>query len=189
MAPVGIVALSYGKRAPRYEPNPVNRKLGDQVIRLIDEYWSNTEARKLDPRPVVTVAQWEIAKRVERESHLFWRSPFPLDRVVNLKEDGSYLDSKDVLEAAFEEFRAAGVKQVIVVANPFLHLGHVRKMVEAAGFEVLRVEIKPVGFDNSPDQLQWWCKGPVRSIFYAGLQVIGKLTSINFHGIGEKAPA
>lgn len=174
MAPIGIVGLSYGKRD--IEPSPVNRKLAIQLIEIVGALRS----------PIVTVAQWEIAKHVATYDRFV---PTPIDRVVDKKADGSYLDSKDVLEAAFEEFRAKDVKLVIVVANPFLHLAHVRKMVERAGFTVLATKMESVGFDNSPLQLQWWCRGPIRSIFYAGLQVIGKLTGINFHGIGEKAPA
>lgn len=173
---VGVVALSFGKR--RQEPNPVNARLGRELIDIIDNY----------DRDIVVASQWEITNQLVIDGY----EPFvnvnvtPADATKRGKDGAKYLDSEDVLKKAFELFKKHEVSEVIVVANPFLHLSAVRKLVEKAGFKVIPYQIGKVGFDNSPLQLQWWCKGPVRLIDYGIIVKIGEVIGSDLHGIGEK---
>lgn len=177
----GIVTLAFAKRV--VEPNPVNIKLAAITDAIDDELQQGGE-------PTVIVVQKEIELGIK---HL--RLETNLRRVVG-QEDASnkdrygnlYLDSMDVLKVAFEEFRAEDITDVIIIANPFLHLPGAKALAKKAGFSVMVYKIPRVGFDKSPLNLQWWCKGPIRLLTYLGLQVIGKLTRQNLHGIGEKQP-
>ena len=175
----GIVALSFAKRVE--EPNPVNIRLASITDDIIDD-------NQLDNNVVVVVAQWEIARALIGQPDLVVN---PEDATI--KGNGKrYLDSQDVLDKAFEEFRLQSITDVIVVANNFIHRGVVESMVRKAGFNVLHEDIRSVGFDRSSENLQWWCKGPIRFMTYLGIQAFGKVVSkiarkdIDFHGIGEK---
>ena len=173
---IGIVALSYAKRAK--EPNPVNDKLAYVTERVDDELQASGEL-------TIVVTQWEIAK----SKYLKTRPQLIVtqDDATNRDRNGRlYLDSQDVLNKAFELFRANGVTAVLVVANPFIHLQAVESLVKKAGFKVVKHKMPSVGFDNSPENVQWWCKGPIRFVIYLAINVFGKLTKQNFHGIGEK---
>lgn len=170
----GVIALAFGKRA--VEPNPVNKRIAaitDQV---------SAELKRTEKGTFV-VSQHEVADGQHSRPNLVvtQRSATNTNR-----RDELYLDTQDVLREAFTPFRENGIKEVIVVANPFLHLQAARSMVESAGFEVIRYEIPRVGFDNSPLNAQWWCRGPIRFVSYLGLQLVGDAIGKNFHGIGEK---
>lgn len=170
----GIVALSFAKRA--VEPNPVNRKLAAITDAIDDELQQVGEM-------TVIVAQWEIARALPVQPHVVVN---PED--ASLKPgDSSYLDSKDVLDKAFEEFKRHQITDVIVIANNFIHRGVVESMVRSAGFTVIKAKIPSVGFDPSSENLQWWCKGPIRFMTYLGIQAFGKVAHQNFHGIWEKS--
>jgi len=173
--PTGIVALSFGKRAQ--EPNPVNVRLA-RIADNLDDFLQQMG------EPTVVVAQWEIALALPPHSAVIVTQ----EAATNLDRNGKpYLDSQDVLNKAFEVFRANGVKDVAVVANQFIHKQAVESLVKKAGFTISKYGPQEfVGFDNSKLNLQWWCKGPIRLITYFGIQVIGKITKQNFHGIGEK---
>jgi len=170
----GIVALSFAKRVE--EPNPVNKKLAKATD------WIDDELQQIGESTVV-VAQWEIGLALE--SNMFYEVG-PEDATVK-GGDKKYLDSQDVLNKAFEVFRSYKITDVVVVANPFLHKGAVESMVRKAGFNVVKTKIPWVGFDNSPLNLQWWCRGAVRFVSYLGLQAFGKVVRKDFHGIGEKS--
>lgn len=170
----GIVALSFAKRA--VEPNPVNRKLAQLTDSVDDELQSGGEL-------TVVVAQWEVALGMATPPYLIVTQADATNRDRNGKP---YLDSQDVLNKAFNVFRAAGITSVIVVANRFLHKQAAERLVKKAGFEVDSYRGGDVGFDNSPLNLQWWCKGPIRFVSYLLIQAVGKVLHKNFHGIGEK---
>lgn len=172
--PTGIVALSFAKRA--HEPNPVNVKLAQITDDLDDRLQQMGE-------PTVVAAQWEVALGLSTPPQLVVTQ----EDATNLDRNGKpYLDSQDVLNKAFKLFRAYGITEVAVVANQFLHRQAAESLVKQAGFTVYEYKAARVGFDNSRLNLQWWCKGPIRFMIYLGLQVIGKLTKQNLHGIGEK---
>lgn len=173
--PTGIVVLSFGKRAR--EPNPVNVKLARIADDLDDQLQQMGEL-------TVLVSQWEVALALPPQSALVVTQ----DDATNLDRNGKpYLDSQDVLNKAFDAFRAMEVTDVAVVANQFIHKQAVESLVRKAGFTVAKYGPQEfVGFDNSKLNLQWWCKGPIRFMIYLGIQVIGKIAKQNFHGIGEK---
>jgi hypothetical protein len=174
LMPSGIVVLSYAKRAR--EPNPVNIRLARATDAIDDE------AQQIGEQTIL-VAQWEVALALPTKPYLIVTQ----EDATNLDRNGKpYLDSQDVLDKAFEVFRNFDITDVIVVANPFFHLQAAQSRVKKAGFNVLKHKMPWVGFDNSPLNLQWWCKGPIRFMTYLGIQVLGKLTKQNFHGIGEK---
>ena len=172
--PIGIVALSFAKRA--HEPNPVNVKLAEITEDLNDRIQQMGES-------TVVVSQWEVALALPTEPSLIVTQ----GDATNLARNGeSYLDSQDVLNKAFELFDKLGITEVAVVANRFIHLQAAESLVKQSGFTVFKYGAPAVGFDDSPLNLQWWCKGPTRFVVYLGLQAIGKATSQNLHGIGEK---
>jgi hypothetical protein len=140
---IGLVAYSFA--LGKTEPNPKNILLAEEVERTVKEETALGNE-------VAVVSQWEIAEALKIK-------PF---HVVRQKED--YLDSDMVTAEASEVFHQQGVTQVIVVANPFLHLWLCRSRVQKAGFEVIKKKIKKIGFYK--DSLQWWTRGPIRLIFY-----------------------
>lgn len=177
--PLGIVGLSFGKHA--VEPNPINQKLAEDLDRQA-KHMVFVDGHFAGEKPVV-IAQWEIAKASTYDD----MTVVDQRDATNVDRGGkSYLDSQDVLNVAFAEWRAKRVTDVIVIAHPFLHKPAVEKMVRQAGFNVIKHRVPFPGFDNSPDALQWWCKGPIRFVAYLVIQVVGKVLNKNLHGIGEK---
>jgi|GEM_PF-1179678 len=173
--PTGIVALSFAKRA--VEPNPVNIRIAQAADVVDDDIQQMGE-------PTIVVAQWEVARALPSNSVNLIVTQ---QDATNMDRNGKpYLDSQDVLNKAFPLFRAYGVTDVVVVANPFLHLQAAEALVRKAGFTVIKHRMPFVGFDKSPKNLQWWCRGPLRFMLYLAIQVIGTLTRQNLHGIGEK---
>lgn len=177
---VGVIALSYGKR--RLEPNPVNARLGRELIDIIDIFDTYNNG-------VVVASQWEITNQLVIDGYEKFVdvNVTPADATKRRKDGTKYLDSEDVLRKAFELFESRGVYEVIVVANPFLRLKAVRKLVKKAGFDINPYPMMGrIGFDNSPLQLQWWCKGPIRFIIYDIIVKFGEIIGSDWHGIGEK---
>ena len=170
----GIVALSFAKRV--VEPNPVNK--------LLAMFTDKIASKQKNKGGALVVAQWEIALGLPRSLPSLVVGPDDATVKGNGKK---YLDSQDVLDKAFVLFREQGITDIIVVANPFLHKGAVESMVRKAGFNVVKTKVPWVGFDNSPLNLQWWCRGAIRFVSYLALQAFGKVTGKDFHGIGEKS--
>lgn len=145
---IGIVAFSFA--LGKNEPNPCNIRLASAVELIVRE----------SKEPVILVAQWEIARAIKS---------VPVDYVVEKhRTEGAYLDSEEVMAQAAEFFRKHGVKEVIPVANPFLHLAKCRSLVYKEGFVSINRRIGWVGFYRK--SLQWWTRGPIRLIVYAILQ-------------------
>lgn len=172
---IGIVALAFAKRAT--EPNPVNRRLAAVVNGVDDDFQQIGES-------AIVVAQEEISLAIMPGANLVTVG----QEAAHTNSAGdSYLDTSDVLNVAFETFRKNGIEDVIVIANPFIHLQATKRMVKKAGFRIVNHRMPWVGFDNSPDNLQWWCRGPLRFITYLGIQALGKILGKNWHGIGERS--
>jgi hypothetical protein len=172
--PSGVPSNSRGKRAN--EPNPVNIRLAEVTEEIDDQLQQGGER-------TAVVAQWEVALALPTKPLMVVTQSDATNRDRNGKP---YLDSEDVLNKAFDAFRAFGITDVIVVANRFLHLQAAKQIVKNAGFNLIDYRIPGVGFDNSPENLQWWCKGPIRFVTYLAIQVLGKVLKKNFHGIWEK---
>lgn len=175
--PIGIVVLAFAKRVR--EPNPVNMRLAE-IANALDKWIAVNEGVR-----TIVVAQHEVVLALRNPPALVVTQT----DATNVSRKGKpYLDTQDVLNKAFREFRANGVAKVAVVANDFLHRRAAESIVRQAGFEVMQYNAPKVGFDDSPLNLQWYCRGPIRFMAYLGIQVLGKVLKQNFHGIGEKSP-
>jgi hypothetical protein len=148
----GLVVFSFALRGENREPNPCNVRLAAAVEHII---------RHENDR-VLVVAQWEVARALPG-----W---ICVTQVVEPYTDGSYLDSEGVWTKAAEAFEAAGVEVVIPVAQPFLHLTKIKQLVRQSGFKLDKRHIGWIGFDKQ--SLQWWTRGPVRTLVYALLQSV-----------------
>lgn len=142
---IGLVAFSFALR--EHEPNPCNIRLAKAVMGIVAE------------KPTVAiVAQWEVARQLERDH-------YSVALTVEPPSDGSYLDSEGVWEAAKVLFEQAGVTQVIPVAQPFLQMAKVKQMIRRDGYEVVSRRMGWIGFDSKSKQP--WTRSPLRLLAYA----------------------
>jgi len=151
---VGIVCFSFGLRAEPEEPNPSNWALAEAA--------TNAYASYQGKGPIAMVSQWEVNKALVR-----MRAPFAVDRSVELNVDGSYLDSKGVWEEAKAVFEQKSVTEVVIIAQPFLHLTSLKQMVKSDGYGVLNFKIPPILFDDSAKNTQPWTRSKLRLLIYA----------------------
>jgi hypothetical protein len=147
--PLGIVAFSFGLRAPDEEPNPANAALAGVV----------GSAREAAGRSTVIVAQWEVAKQLERDG-------VPVTHRVIARPD-RYLDSTEVWRQARDLLHHHGVRDVVPVAHPILHLRYVTSMLRADGFDVVAPPRHRVPFDRSDANHQWWTRSRIGLAVYA----------------------
>ncbi len=155
---IGLVAFSFGLRTSDTEPNPCNQRLGLAVQSILTA----------EPTEVIIVSQWEVAKQLEAIG-------IKTNHVVNLRDDGEYLDTRDVWNEAKVLFDKLGIREVVPVANPYLQLFYAKKMVKDDGFQVLSKPIGRIGFDNSPQNTQAWTrnrlaftKQVIKIVFFGG---------------------
>jgi len=158
---VGIVGFSFGLRDE--EPNPSNMALAVKLQEITDDL-------EIDGRVVIVVTQWEITKALKERF-----DGFDVDLSVEQHTDGTYLDSDDVWAAAKERFVYEGVTQVIIVAQPFLHLPKLKGMVtkDKDGYEVVDYEIGVIPFDNSDLNTQPWTRSKTALAIYAAKSLLG----------------
>lgn len=186
---IGIVALSFGKVSRQADFDPVNHALSGYVKGTHEDItsWKLTlQGRRIRGTETVIVAQQEIARYLVNYPEFNTR--VVTEAFATQKGGGRfYLDTQDVLNEAFQVFRKENVREVIVIAQPFLHTWVARHLVKQAGFinHEFRVN-RWIGFDSSRNNLQWWCRGPLRFLAYMALQAIGKVIGKDFHGIGER---
>lgn len=154
VSPYGIVGFSFGLRTVEEEPNPSNEALGLVVAK------ASRDVRAYGGKAVV-VTQWEITKALAATHQ------GRVEHSVELHPDGHYLDSKDVWEAAKKVFEARGVHNVIVIAQPFLHLPRLKAMVKADGYSVVNYKVGRIPFDNSPQNTQPWTRTRPALLNYA----------------------
>lgn len=159
-ARIGIVGFAFGLRSKMQEPNPSNIALAKEVIDAVDF------AILRDSLPIV-VTQWEITKAIKR------KRGYEVDHSVELRADGSYLDSKGVWEEAKAAFAVEGVAQVIIIAQPFLHLPSLKKMVTDDGYEVYSYDMGAVPFDDSDLNTQPWTRSKFALAIYAVKSLLG----------------
>lgn len=153
MSMKGIVAFSFAQRAESDEPGPCNVRIAEAVATIV----------RKQSEPVMIVAQWEVNRELERLG-------VTVQHVVRPHE-GQYLDSEQVWKEAAAEFSRIGIKRVTPVAQPFLQLAKVNRLIRKDNFSVLRERIGFIGFDRSEKNLQWWTKGRCRLIAYSLLQL------------------
>jgi hypothetical protein len=116
----------------------------------------------METRDLAIVAQWEIAQILHRayEDCLSVKPP----------SDGTYLDTEAVWGAAKVAFEPFGITEVIPVAQPFLHLRKIKKLMERDGYTVVDRHVGHIGFDRKSSQ--WWTRGYLQLIIYAILQTL-----------------
>jgi hypothetical protein len=186
---IGIVALSFGKVSRQTDFDPINHALSGFVRGAHEDIVSwrlALQGKHTHGTEAVIVAQHEIARYLADYPGLDLR--IVSEAYATQKGGGRfYLDTQDVLNEAFQVFRKENVREVIVVAHPFLHAWVARRFVKQAGFinHEFRVN-RRIGFDSSRDNLQWWCRGPIRFLTYLAIQAVGKVIGKDFHGIGER---
>lgn len=149
----GIIAFSFALRASEDEPNPCNIRLAEAVKKI-------AQAEK---SPVVIVTQWEIARKLRADG-------VPVAHSVELRPDGTYLDSDIVWAEAEQVFGQHGVKEVIPVAQPFMQLTKIRMMLNKSGYKILKRKVGWIGFDKQSSQP--WTRGPIRLFIYSVKQLL-----------------
>jgi hypothetical protein len=157
-----IVAFSFGLRAKAREPNPCNRRLARAVERI-------TRLTAKESENILLISQWEVAKQLEADG-------VHVDRVIDMSPRGDYLDSDEVWAQALAFLQGRHVARVVPVAQPFLQIHKVCKLIRKSGLPLERKRIGWVGFDSSPANTQWWTKGPMRLLAYAFMQALGRRT-------------
>lgn len=174
---MGIVAFSFALRDAPLEPNPANVALASETV----------AAGERQPCRTFVVAQWEVARALERSGH-------PADHVVRPNGDGRYLDSTAVWREAAAILAKQGISAALPVAKPGLHLLRVRSLIRDSGFRLLRTPIGKVPYDRSPLNHQWWTKGPLRLFAYSvgqalkGLEAVSMTPRRAFRRGGDEEP-
>jgi hypothetical protein len=148
---IGVIGLSFALRAGQ-EPNPCNTNLALETERVVD-------LLRAEGHEVMASSQWEIALSLNADHA-------NVVCVVTKHRDGvSYLDSDEVILQSKEAFDfRGGVDEVVIVANPFIHLQGARSKAKSFGLKVRKVAIRWIGFDKKSDQ--WQTRGPVRAFVY-----------------------
>ena len=151
---VGLVAFSMGWRANELEePSLGNLDLARETIRIVREESKGGEA-------VLTVLQWEVANALKHiDSELI------PNLVLWGPRAGRSIDSNELMTQAVEFFRDHGIRRVIPVAYPFLHLPYCRRLVRRAGFEVCRRRVEDIRLD--PVSITPWTTSRWRILKYA----------------------
>lgn len=157
----GMVAWSSGSgsKSAKKEQNPCNVSLALEAYRIFTEEQQNTGDK------VIMVAQWEVAAGLRAALGLHLYAPYVVEKH---RQTGEYLDSREVMAQAADIFRGCGITEVIVVANPFLHLYACRQIVHEFGFTPIKRKVRWIGFCK--DSLQWWTRGPIRCLAYSVMQ-------------------
>jgi hypothetical protein len=154
----GLIAYSFSMRnGGKGDQGPCNARLAEVVKEIVQE----------EKELVIVVVQGEIAQSMT----------IPIAKATRMEsmEPGKYLGSEGATMVAAEVFRSKGITEVIVVAQPFLHLIKCKSLVREAGFTVIDKKIGWIGFDPHSDQ--WYCKSPVHLLIYAVHQVLKKFFS------------
>jgi len=161
-----IAGFGFGLLANDKEPNISNQALASNIIEV-------SEYVDLHGSESFIASQWEITKALRI---LFDTSP---DFSVELLEDGTYLDSKTVWAemkkavALDVEKNGVPITQVVIVAQPFLHLPTLKQMVHDDGFDIIDYPMGKVPFDNSPENTQPWTRSKFALFIYAIKSALG----------------
>lgn len=165
---IGVIGLSFALREEK-EPNPCNMKLAREFERIV-------ALEKAEGHNVFGVIQWEIALAPIARKIRIYNVKF----VVERHRDGvSYLDTDEVLLQSKNIFKGlGGVDEVVVIANPWVHLQGARFRAKAYGFKVRKRRIRWIGFDKL--STQWWTRGPVQAFVYTVGRAIGQVFGRRF---------
>ncbi|MDB5195570.1 MAG: hypothetical protein JWO84_754 [Parcubacteria group bacterium] len=139
-----IVAYSFGGSVGR--PGPSNRAFGKIIDGLADH----------GEEFVVVVQDAFIERSVTCTP----------DLVVT--EAGPYISTEDVTDTLTPFLKDRHVREVVLVAHPFLHGRKCQRLLFEQGFTVERARTGWVPFD--PDCENWWVRNPLNLLLYSVLQ-------------------
>jgi hypothetical protein len=126
----------------RGEPNPCNRRLATELYIAHEWLREGMDARD----SIVVGVQWEINLALPGIY-------VPDDLVVTEhRQKGQYLDSAEVADQITEGFNRRDVTDIIVIANPFIHLAYCKRLMKKRGYNVIDYRLNPIGFDPRSDQ-------------------------------------
>jgi len=164
---VAILGFSFG--LSNNEPNKSNRAL---VWKFLDA----VEYVEFNDSVPFTALQWEMNKGI---LDLIGESA---DCVAELREDGVYLDSK-LVWAAFKKAieTEGGIKQVIIIAQPFLHMRSLKSMIRKDDFEIIEFEMGEIPFYDSLKNTQPWTRSKPALALYA-MKSLSKSVISGFRG-------
>ena len=123
---IAIVGFSFA--LVENEPNICNINLAGEIKRI-------ARIKRSQGYEVYIVSQWEISKVLEKTEN--FKPKFTVYR-----DDEKYLSSDDVVNKSLSYLKEKNVKDIIIVANPFIHLFVCRRLFKEAGFTVLKEKIK-----------------------------------------------
>ena len=87
------------------------------------------------------------------------------------REKGKFLNTEEVTAQADQFFRGVGVRDVYLIAHPFLHRWKCRRLLKLHGFKVRIVRNKPHWIPFDPNSDGWWTRGALRFLLYVFLQL------------------
>ena len=145
----GIVVFSFGQRSFEDEPNPCNSRLAEAAAATRQQLGEST----------IVIAQWETARALDTLG-------VPLEYVVQARP-GAYLDTADVWHEAEPLLRERGIRDIALIAHPYLHSIKARQLARLAGFRVIPVHVGHIGFDRSSSNQQPWTRSPCALTLYA----------------------
>ena len=140
-----ILGLSFGIKKSGHTKS--NKALAGVVERVFDK------------KGLQVILQKELAECVD----------FPLSLVIKEHRiKGQYLDSDEVIAQAIIYLKANKINSVWLIAHPLLQRTKCRILLKKSGFKVRIPRTGKIPFDK--DSLQWWTRGPLRTLVYAILQ-------------------
>lgn len=148
----GMIVYGFGWRKDGHSPPNVRLALAAKQIVEAEE------------APVLIFAQRTVAK-ILRGMRV---------RCSVVEKRSGYEGSEEATRQAVELFRKMGIKEVIVVSHPIIHLAKCIKLIRAAGFRTkslmrLAWMIGRIGFDWFSDQ--WQTRSLSHEIFYVVRQL------------------
>lgn len=154
----GLVVFPFGWRGRYFEPNPCNIRLAEEAVRIAE---NEQEFAK-----VIPVVPWHVASQLQ---------PLGLrpGLVVGSLADGCNVEHYVLWQAAKKYFGSQGVRNVIPVAQPFLQLRGVKRMIATDGFSVISRRVRWIGFDNHTLNDQLSARSAVALLLEAGRDKLG----------------
>lgn len=151
---IAIVGFSFA--LAEIEPNICNISLAEEIKRI-------AEIKRLQGYEVCIVSQWEISEALKNTVNF-------KPNLTVYKDGEKYLSSDYVVNKSLIYAQERNIKDIIIIANPFIHLFFCRRLFKKSGFNVLKEKIKWIGFYKK--SIQWWTRGPIRLLVYIILIVL-----------------
>lgn len=149
-----ILGLSWGYR--KEKENILTPGLSNKALaKLVDLYQAETPGLE-------SVLQWEIAECATHKAVLIIREH---------RIKGQYLDSDEVIDQALQYIKRKGYKEVILVAQSFLHRFFCKRLIKKMdpGLKVITPKAK-VPFDR--ESAQWFARSRLNAVLYAFLRAV-----------------